>query len=68
MLSDQLTAARRADFPIPKAQIPTFQYFWSELGLGWLIDSGEIDRKPCARRGCARKENKRLGLGVYLSL
>jgi len=51
MLSDQLPAARRADFPIPKAQIPTFQYFWSELGLGWLMDSGEIDRKPFESKG-----------------
>jgi hypothetical protein len=44
-LTDELPPARRADFPIPKAQIPTFQYFWSEEGLGWLMDSGEIDRK-----------------------
>jgi hypothetical protein len=43
-LTDDLPPARRADFPIPKAQIPTFQYFWSEEGLGWLMESGEINR------------------------
>jgi len=40
-----LQTAKRADYPIPDAQIPTFQYFTSEMGLGWLMDSGEfLDR------------------------
>jgi len=43
-LTDDLPPARRADFPIPKAQVPTFQYFFSEEGLGWLMESGEINR------------------------